>query len=561
MPKNDTIVSRTRGQRYGPGVKAIRRFTVRPLLPEPLDPLGELHRICDGPGTRLPGTCSPTSTPAWAAVGGDPVRLLGAVRRSGWPSWRRRPRSCAGSPTPRRSARLPDRAALVPARMTGRPARARSPTSRPSSASPRCCRSTPAAWASWPATTSRPPATSACRSSASACSTGTATSASRCPATAGSRSATRCSTRTSLPLTSCARPTAARCGSTIGLPGPRDWSPQVWQAQVGRVPLLLLDTDIEDNAAGAPRGHRPALRRRQRAPARTRRCCWASAASAPSARSARLTGAPAPEVFHTNEGHAGFLGLERIRELIDERGLTSTTALAGRPGRHRVHHPHPGPGRHRPLPARPGRRALRRRRPGGPACRSSASSALGAEDDPAATPLQHGRHGPAAGPARQRRRHAARRGLPGDVRRPVAGLRRRRRCRSPRSPTACTPRPGCARRSSSWPSASWARACWPTSGVGRASTTSPTASCGAAAARCATGWSTRSRRRLRGVLARSAARPRPSSAGPTDVLDPDVLTIGFARRVPSYKRLTLMLRDRERLTALLLRPASARSSS
>lgn len=38
------------------------------------------------------------------------------------------------------------------------------------------------------------------------------------------------------------------------------------------------------------------------------------------------------------------------------------------------------------------------------------------------------------------------------------------------------------------------------------------------------------------------------------VLDPDVLTIGFARRVPSYKRLTLMLRDRDRLTDLLLHP-------
>ena len=38
------------------------------------------------------------------------------------------------------------------------------------------------------------------------------------------------------------------------------------------------------------------------------------------------------------------------------------------------------------------------------------------------------------------------------------------------------------------------------------------------------------------------------------VLDPDVLTIGFARRVPSYKRLTLMLRDPERLTRLLLDP-------
>ncbi|MFC7470941.1 hypothetical protein ACFQVA_30430 [Actinomadura keratinilytica] len=33
-----------------------------------------------------------------------------------------------------------------------------------------------------------------------------------------------------------------------------------------------------------------------------------------------------------------------------------------------------------------------------------------------------------------------------------------------------------------------------------------------------------------------------------------MLTIGFARRVPSYKRLTLMLQDRDRLRALLLHP-------
>jgi hypothetical protein len=38
------------------------------------------------------------------------------------------------------------------------------------------------------------------------------------------------------------------------------------------------------------------------------------------------------------------------------------------------------------------------------------------------------------------------------------------------------------------------------------------------------------------------------------ILDPDILTIGFARRVPSYKRLTLMLRDPARLKALLLHP-------
>ncbi len=39
-----------------------------------------------------------------------------------------------------------------------------------------------------------------------------------------------------------------------------------------------------------------------------------------------------------------------------------------------------------------------------------------------------------------------------------------------------------------------------------------------------------------------------------DLLDPEVLTIGFARRVPTYKRLTLMLRDPERLTRILTDP-------
>lgn len=47
----------------------------------------------------------------------------------------------------------------------------------------------------------------------------------------------------------------------------------------------------------------------------------------------------------------------------------------------------------------------------------------------------------------------------------------------------------------------------------------------------------------------------PAEIGWTDsILDPDVLTIGFARRVPTYKRLTLMLSDPERLTRLLTHP-------
>jgi starch phosphorylase len=82
----------------------------------------------------------------------------------------------------------------------------------------------------------------------------------------------------------------------------------------------------------------------------------------------------------------------------------------------------------------------------------------------------------------------------------------------------------------------------------------PPTSCGPAA------------RMLRGRLVdevrRGGARRRGCSAAPAEAelgwttrrFDPDVLTIGFARRVPSYKRLTLMLRDPERLKALLLDP-------
>ena len=39
-----------------------------------------------------------------------------------------------------------------------------------------------------------------------------------------------------------------------------------------------------------------------------------------------ITGHPEPEVFHTNEGHAGFLGLERIREYV-AAGLSFDEAL------------------------------------------------------------------------------------------------------------------------------------------------------------------------------------------------------------------------------------------
>ena len=59
------------------------------------------------------------------------------------------------------------------------------------------------------------------------------------------------------------------------------------------------------------------------------------------------------------------------------------------------------------------------------------------------------------------------------------------------------------------------------------------------------------RHRLRASSLQRGASPA-ELAWIDDVLDPDVLTIGFARRVPSYKRLTLMMRDPARLKALLL---------
>lgn len=73
------------------------------------------------------------------------------------------------------------------------------------------------------------------------------------------------------------------------------------------------------------------------------------------------------------------------------------------------------------------------------------------------------------------------------------------------------------------------------------------------------------RRALRAQLVEEARRRlraswRQRGAGDAElgwteaVLDPEVLTIGFARRVPSYKRLTLMLRDQDRLRSLLLHP-------
>ena len=92
-------------------------------------------------------------------------------------------------------------------------------------------------------------------------------------------------------------------------------------------PLLLLDSDIEENDAdlrgvtdrlyGGDQDHR--IRQEILVGIGGVRAVRAFCAA---------SGHPAPTVFHTNEGHAGYLGLERIRELQDAEGLSFDEALA-----------------------------------------------------------------------------------------------------------------------------------------------------------------------------------------------------------------------------------------
>ncbi|MFJ4469271.1 glycosyltransferase family 1 protein [Streptomyces sp. NPDC089424] len=103
---------------------------------------------------------------------------------------------------------------------------------------------------------------------------------------------------------------------TLALPGGRRLRARIWLAQVGRVPLLMLDSDVEENDLGE-RG----VTDRLYGGGSEHRLLQEMLLGIGGVRAVRtycrLTGHPEPEVFHTNEGHAGFLGLERIAELCD----------------------------------------------------------------------------------------------------------------------------------------------------------------------------------------------------------------------------------------------------
>jgi starch phosphorylase len=250
-----------------------------------------------------------------------------------------------------------------------------------------------------------------------------------------------------------------------------------------------------------------------------------------------ITGHAEPEVFHTNEGHAGFLGLERIREYT-VAGLTFDEALElCRAGTVFT--------THTPVPAgidRFPRELIERyfaQDAAGETPPLDRVLTLGAETYPGGDP--HVFNMAVMGMRLAQRVNGVSR-LHGQVSREMfAGL-------WPGFDTSEVPI-GSITNGVHAPT-------WEASKVSELGDA-------AAAADAARLWEIR--RQLRATMVtetrrrlRDSWRQRGASGAELtwidDVLDEDVLTIGFARRVPSYKRLTLMLNDPQRLSGLLLDP-------
>lgn len=357
-----------------------------------------------------------------------------------------------------------------------------------------------------------------------------------------------------LPLTLLREADGTPARVSLPLPDGRSLRAQIWRADVGRVPLLLLDSNIPDNDDAARN-----ITDRLYGGGSDHRLQQELLLGMGGVRAlrihSRLTGAPAPEVYHCNEGHAGFLGIERIQELMDPAGdaapMTWGEALAEvRAGTVFT--------THTPVPAgidRFERAQVEHFFAAGltPAVAVGNVLDLGAETYPGGDP---GKFNMAVMGLRLAQRANGVAKLHGAVSRsmfqglwqgfdveevPITSITNGVHVPSWIDPTvwqlAVEPQ-----ENDLDPAARW-----------RKIYEVPDAEL----------WATRRMLRERLVLdVRERLRASWKKRGATDaelgwtesVLDPDVLTIGFARRVPTYKRLTLMLRDPERLKRILLDP-------
>jgi starch phosphorylase len=339
----------------------------------------------------------------------------------------------------------------------------------------------------------------------------------------------------------------------LALPDSAQLRARIWVARVGRVPLLLLDSDIPENEHdlrgvtdrlyGGDQDHR--IKQEILAGVGGVRAIRAFTA---------IEGLPAPEVFHMNEGHAGFLGIERIRELITDCGLDFDTALT-------VVRASTVFTTHTPVPAGIDRFPMEMMRryfderadesagpallPGVP---TEAVLALGAEEDPTTFNMAHlglrlaqRANGVSLlhGKVSRMMFNGLWRGFdPDEV--PIGSI-----TNGVHAPT-------------------WAAPQWLELGRELAGSDSPSEpAVWQRLQHVDAGHLWWIRAQLRQQLVddvRARLRQAWLERGASDAelgwiasaFDPEVLTVGFARRVPTYKRLTLMLRDPDRLERLLL---------
>jgi len=104
-------------------------------------------------------------------------------------------------------------------------------------------------------------------------------------------------------------PSGESCRIAVEIGG-RTVAAVVWKVQVGRVPLYLIDTDVPENTPE----HR-ALSARLYGGDQEMRLCQEILLGIGGVRVLRNLGI-APSVWHANEGHSAFLTLERLRELM-----------------------------------------------------------------------------------------------------------------------------------------------------------------------------------------------------------------------------------------------------
>lgn len=342
------------------------------------------------------------------------------------------------------------------------------------------------------------------------------------------------------------------CVISIAMPGGGQLRAHVWRAQVGRVPLLLLDSDVPGNDDAMR-----AVTERLYGGGGEQRLQQEMLLGIGGVRAlrlwSRLTGAPEPEVFHTNEGHAGFLGIERISEFTQSAGMSFEEAMeAARAGTVFT--------THTPVPAGIDRFdvSLLERYFGGaqelPGVPLDKLRALGAETYEGGSEgifnmaVMGLRLAERANGVSQLHGHVSREMFDGlwpgfdDSEVPITSI-----TNGVHAPT--------------WVDDAVFDVAAEHLGGRDVEAGDQWLQIGDVPGEAI--WAAKAQMRARLVEdARARLRASWGKRGATDaelgwtdsVLDPDVLTIGFARRVPTYKRLTLMLRDPERLKALLLHP-------